>query len=71
MEVITSVLDHNTEIYLNIAQQCNKSQISNSNFYKIGRGSLRKKCPNAEFFLVRIFPYMDTFHVVDPLEKEN
>ena len=33
-------------------------------------GSLREKCPNMEFFLVRVFLYshrknLDTFHAVD------
>ena len=25
----------------------------------LGESSLREKCPNTEFFLVRIFPYSD------------
>ena len=28
------------------------------------QNSLREKCPNTEFFLVRIFPHSDTFHAV-------
>ena len=28
------------------------------------QNSLREKCPNTEFFLVRIFLHSDTFHAV-------
>ena len=32
--------------------------------------TMHKKCPNTDFFLVSLFPYLDTFHTaVIPLER--
>ena len=63
----------------NIEDVPNFMRISPTNMKKSYlKNTLREKCPNTEFFLVRIFPhsdriwrdtpYLDTFHTVTPMD---